>query len=76
MVLCFDGDIHNIFNMGKIIIQSVFDDRTSKDVCRWIEYYGHIDRTIPVNDVYEVHSFKLLISTSEIEIGGPLIISS
>ena len=69
MVLCFDGDIHNIFNMGKIIIQSVFDDRTSKDVCRWIEYYGHIDRTIPVNDVYEVHSFKLLISTSEIEIG-------
>ena len=41
MVLCFDGDIHNIFNMGKIIIQSVFDDRTSKDVCRWIEYYGH-----------------------------------
>lgn len=69
MVLCFDGDTHNIFNMGKIFIQSVFDDRTTKDVFRWIEYYGHIDRTIPVNDVYEVNTFKLLISNTEIEIG-------
>lgn len=52
--------------MRNIYIQTVSDDESSSEVVRWLNYYGHTDCLIEINDFYDIESVKLLVSDNDV----------
>lgn len=52
--------------MRNIYIQTVSDDESSSEVVRWLNYYGHTDCLIEINDFYDIEFVKLLVSDNDV----------